>query len=310
MNSYAFDYLSGAEALDDLDLTGAGKKKKKKKKKKSKAPAAPIAGYDPETGAPVYDEIIGYDARTGKPRYAQQEARRRALLAGEAPQAGQVTGFDEWGEPIYGAPQQPAFAALQGAPAAPGQGSMFAAFADVGESAQMPPGWTPQQWQQYLYTQRMAQNLQQGPGGQGPSFFSLVGDSGAPGSPDAAPVDYESAGGAYFSGEEETGGSFLDAGDFSDLYGGGMDIPAQSPMFRATGAAQAAQIGTPGGRARAVALLGERPRAQEAAHTGSRAQAAAAPALSPLFAAVSGSGCCKCAQYRKYPRADAIRDPF
>lgn len=320
VNSLAFDYLAGAEALDELDLTGAGKKKKKKKKKKSKAPKAPIAGYDAATGEPVFDEIIGYDTRTGKPLYAQQEARRRQALAQAGGQT--IVGYDEFGEPILGpaaAPvgysMQPGFTPAQPALAAIGQGSMMGAFADVGEAPATPPpppGWTPQAWAQYLYTQQTAQNLQQGPGGQGAAFFSLVEDSGGPQFGGAAPVDFESAGGAFYSGEEEQGGSFLDAGDFENLYGGQGDGREASPMFRAVGAvantSARAGIGTPESRARAAALLGETEREPRgAAQTGARP---VSTSLAPLFGAVSGSGCCECAGYKKYPRKDAIRDPF
>ncbi|KAA0214124.1 hypothetical protein EDM80_07205 [bacterium] len=244
VNSLAFDWLSGSEA-DDLDLTGAGKKKKKKKKRGPAAPQAPVAGYDAATGQPIYDEVIGYDTRTGKPLYAQQEARRRAALA----QAGgqQIVGYDDLGQPLYGPaqtpasyPMQPGFAPVQPGLAAVGQGSMFGAFADVGAPAAYPaypgtptppppPGVHPQLWAQYLAAQQAAQNAQLAPQGQGAPFFSLVGDPAAP----QAPVDFESAGGSFYSGDESGGASFLDQGDFDNLQGGGGYPPL--PMFRALG---------------------------------------------------------------------------
>lgn len=257
MNSYAFDYLSGAEALEDLDLTGAGRKKKKKKKKKAKrAPAA---------AAPDYGSMFGAFADEGAPADLP-ELSDADLLPATRPSAGRTM--------------------------------------------------TPEQFRALLAQLRATQTApepRQGPGVASPMFEAIAGDSGEAWPQAAEPrgaVDYEAAGEALFTGEEDAGGSFLDAGDFSDLYGGGMDIPAQSPLFRATGAAAQTRPGTPDGRARAAALLNEPRQAQSAARLAPESQAQRAAAAIPMFKAVSGSGCCKCAEYRKYPRRDAIADPF
>lgn len=316
MNTYAMDFLAEGSGLD-LTLEGSGKKKKKKK---AKAPAAPIAGYDAATGAPIYDEVIGYDTRTGKPIYAQQQARLQQLRTGAGQQ---IVGYDDFGEPIYGPaqapigyPMQPGFTPMQPGLAAVGQGSLFESFAGAGPAEQMPPmppGWTPQAWQNYLYAQRMGAAAQQGLQGQGPSFFSLVGDSGPSGPQPGYGgdfVDYESAGGFGYTGEEDQGASFLDQGDFEAL-GAGMDIPASSPLSRAVGGTPEAGQGTRESRERARALIAPE-RGAEARAAGAQSpmlQPAAAAAL-PMFKAVAGSGCCRCEQYKKYPRRDAIRDPF
>ena len=36
-----------------------------------KGNGAPIVGYDPQTGKPIYAKLMGYDPQTGKPIYAQ-----------------------------------------------------------------------------------------------------------------------------------------------------------------------------------------------------------------------------------------------
>ena len=38
-----------------------------------KGNGAPIVGYDPQTGKPIYAQLMGYDPQTGKPIYAQPQ---------------------------------------------------------------------------------------------------------------------------------------------------------------------------------------------------------------------------------------------
>lgn len=288
-------------AVDDgADLLEGAGKKNKKKKKKAKAPAAPIAGYDELTGAPVYDEIIGYDAKTGKPRYAAQEARRQALLAQatpqyQAPQYGAVGGvpqYDERGNPI--------------APPSPAYPQQFAQ-----QPPPPPPGWTPQQWAQYLATQQTAQNLAQGVTDQPTSFDAFIDYSGASpsgpgfqgGEPDLESVSF---------GLEDDQTAFVEGADFDYLEGASGDAPS-SPLFAAVGARASldnARAGSMNDGAARGATLGNRQERRSAGGFLSRAIEKAAAAASPMFRAVSGAGCHSCTCYKKYPPRDAIRDPL